>query len=166
MSDPKQTSMIASATQALSISSTGAFAVLPVASEVCHSLAVELEKLPETDLRGHVILRLTAITGDQPTVLEIYLALPEGAAPAAHPEHRLGSIGLYGLFQASEKDANGEGGQGMGFSLDATKLFKQLKLAGPPVPSSIRVDVVPYRPMAEKARISIGKMDLIHVHAR
>jgi hypothetical protein len=45
-------------------------------------------------------------------------------------------------------------------------LFKQLKLAGPPAPSSIRVDVVPYRPMAEKARISIGKMDLIHVHAR
>ncbi len=158
--------MIASAAHAIPVSANGAFAVLSVAAEACHSLAFEMEKLPETALRGSVILRMEAITGDQPTILEIYLALPEGAAPAAHPEHRLGSIGLYGLTQASVKDQNGAGGQGMGFSLDATELFKRLRLAGPPAPASIRVDVVPYRPMAANAHIRIGKMDLIHVHTR
>ncbi len=166
MSDPSPASTVGSTTQALQLSPTGASVVLPVQPEACRALAAELAARSEADLTGHVYLRLEGITGDQPTLLEVYLALPEGAVAAEHPEHHLGTIGLYGLVQSSMKDKHGGGGQGMGFSLDATCLFKRLRLAGPPVPSGIRVDVVPKQPLAAKGRITIGKMHLLHAHGQ
>ncbi|GEP40874.1 hypothetical protein [Brevifollis gellanilyticus] len=162
MSDPSQASTVGSTTQALQLAPTGASVVLPVQPEACRALAAALETKSGADPRGEVYLRLEGITGDQPTLLDVYLSVPEGAAAAAHPEHHLGTVGLYGLVQSSMKDKHGGGGQGMGFSLDATCLFKRLRLAGPPVPSGIRVDVIPKRPLPEKGRIIIGKIHLLH----
>lgn len=164
MSDPSPSITVGSTPQALQLAPTGASVVLPVRPEACRALAAALEARPGNKPTGHVYLRLEGITGDQPTLLDVYLAVPEGAAAVAHPEHHLGSIGLYGLVQSSMKDERGGAGQGMGFSLDATCLFNRLRLAGPPAPSGIRVDVVPKRPLAEKGRITIGRIHLLHAH--
>lgn len=51
----------------------------------------------------------------------------------------------------------------MGFSLDVTRVFKELRLAGPPAPAAIRVSIVPYRPIPEEARVTIGKMSFFYV---
>jgi hypothetical protein len=166
MSDPSPSITVGSTTQALQLAPTGASVVLPVQPEACRALAAALEAKPGNKPTGRVYLRLEGITGDQPALLDVYLAVPEGAAAVAHPEHHLGTIGLYGLVQSSMKEEQGGAGQGMGFSLDATCLFSRLRLAGPPAPSGIRMDIVPKRPLAGKGRVTIRKIHLLQAHGQ
>jgi len=159
---PHATQVLGTVEKALPVTSTGAASLVPLDPAACRALIAALDKPSKTELRGHVYLRLESITGDHPTVLNVYVGLPENANPAEHPEHRAGSIGLYGLRQASMKQKS-EGGKGMGFSLDVTRVFKELRLAEAPAPAAIRVNIVPYRPMPGQARITIGKMSFFHV---
>lgn len=152
--------------EALPVVSAGAESLVPIDSAACRALIAALDGTSSPEPRGQVYLRLESITGDHPTVLNVYVGLSEGASPAEHPEYFAGNIGLYGLRQASRKQATGEGGKGMGLSLDVTKVFKNLRLAGPPVPAAIRVSIVPYRPMPTKAQITVGKMSFLHVMDR
>ena len=149
--------------KAFVVASDGNESLIPVNPKCCRALITVLNENSIMELHGHIYLRLESIIGDHPTMLNVYLGLPDGAKPADHPENLGGSIGLYGLRQASEKLENGEGGQGLGFSLDVSQIFKGLRLAGPPAPATIRVTVVPYRPIPEQARITIGKMSFFHV---
>lgn len=148
---------------ALPVVSAGAETLVPIDSAACHAVIAALDQTSSLEPRGQVYLRLESITGDHPTVLNVYVGLPEGANPADHPEHLAGNLGLYGLAQASRPQETGGGGKGMSLSLDVTKVFKNLRLAGPPIPAAIRVNIVPYRPMSAKAQITIGKMIFLHV---
>lgn len=142
----------------LVVVSAGTESLVPIDPGAGRKLLAALDKTSSAEPRGLVYLRLESITGDHPTVLNVYVGLPEGASPAEHPGYLAGNIGLYGLQQASRKDANGEGGKGMAFSLDVTKVFKNLRLAGPPLSAAIRVSIMPYRPLPPNAEITVGKL--------
>jgi tyrosinase len=163
MPKPPNAIVLGALETALPVASKGTGSLVPIDPAACRGLMAARQKTFTTEIHGHIYLRLESITGDYPTVLNVYVGLPDGAAPAEHPEHLGGSIGLYGLPQASRKRENGEGGQGMGFSLDVTRVFKELRLAGPPAPAAIRVSIVPYRPIPEEARVTIGKMSFFYV---
>src|SRR4051794_4999903 len=122
--------------KALPLGAAGAEAWVPVDLAAGEAVMAALEHAPAEADRGLVYLRIESITGDLPTVLNVYVGLPEGATPAEHPECLAGNLGLYGLHQASRG-----GGPGMGFSLDVTKVFKRLQLVWPPVPARIRVSI-------------------------
>ena len=53
------------------------------------------------------------------TVLQVYVGLPAGADPSAHPEHRAGSVGLFGVRKASRGDGE-HAGQGLTYVLEIT----------------------------------------------
>ena len=59
-------------------------------------------------------------------VLGVYINLPEGEKPGQHPELLAGSVGLFGLRQASAPDGK-HGGKGMNFTLDITKAIGDIK---------------------------------------
>ena len=152
--------------KALPVVAAGVESLVPIDPAACRALIAALDQISSPEPRGQAYLRLESITGDHPTVLNVYVGLPEGASPTEHPEYLAGNIGLYGLQQASRKQETGGGSKGMSFSLDVTKVFKNLRLAGPPIPAAIRISIVPYRPMPANAQITVGKMIFLHVPAR
>lgn len=150
------------------VASTGSSSWITLDLPGYRALMAALDQAPPAKLRGLAYLRLQSVTGDFPTALKVYLGLPEGADPEEHPEHLAGGLGLYGLRQASRQTDQGEGGRGMSFSLDVTKVFSDLRLAVNPsarTPAAIRVSIVPYRRMPVQAQLTIGKVTLCHVIA-
>ena len=151
-----QAKLFGTARRAIQVTNGGAEEWVPVDPECCRVLAGVLDNASGKDLQGRVYLRLESIHGDHSTVLNVYLGLPNGAVPLDHPEHLAGAAGLFGVRQASRERGRKETADGLACSLDVTQVFKNLRLAGPPDPASIRVNIVPYRPMPENARISVG----------
>ena len=74
-----------------------------------------------------VFLRLDNVVGRVSGVLSVYINLPEGGKAAQYPHLLAGSVGLFGLRQASEPTGR-HGGKGMNFTLDITKVIDQLHL--------------------------------------
>lgn len=110
-----------------------------------------------------VFLKLEGITGTRgATILGVYVNLPEGANPADHPELKAGSIGLFGMQQASKKDGK-HGGGGLAFSVEITSIVDDLHLGKALDTSSLDVSLVPYRPLTEGADITVGRVSVYRV---
>ncbi|HEY4084931.1 MAG TPA: tyrosinase family protein [Bryobacteraceae bacterium] len=92
-------------------------------------------------------------------VLSCYINLPAGAKPAAHPELLAGSVGLFGLRNASQVDGK-HGGHGLNFVLDITKVVDKLYLDKVFDTQSLQVTVVPHHSVPESARITIGQISI------
>ena len=95
---------------------------------------VELEIHPPTgpaaaDKRpgdGRTYLKFENITCEKRAPsLRVYLNLPPNEVPERHPELRAGSLGLFGIDDASRPDGQ-HGGHGMTIQLDITNLFREL----------------------------------------
>jgi tyrosinase len=107
-----------------------------------------------------VYLGLEDIRGDfDAAVLTAYINLPEGARPGDHRNLLGGSAGLYGLSRASVSgDENG--GQGLTFFLDITRIMSDLVRTNSPTAEEIRVTIVSARPLPDSVKIVIGRVSI------
>lgn len=144
----------------LDISPAGAETVLPLEREAARALVAALAE--RGGLGQGVYLRLEEITGKYPANLIVYLDLPGREAQGSPDAHRAGTIGLFGLAQASKPDQSGEGGRGMTFSLDVSDLMARLCREADSIPASLRVRLVFTRPPRSEAHIRIGMISLLH----
>jgi tyrosinase len=101
----------------------------PTARKVIKSFGLNefaARSIPEPD---RVFLNLENITGDNDAaVFDVYVGLPEGADPAAHPENRAGVVSLFGV-RASTNMAKPHGGAGMTKVLEITDTIDRLHLS-------------------------------------
>lgn len=105
-----------------------------------------------------VYLHLENIRGTQDaTVLSVYLNLPEGARPGDHDALLAGSIGLYGLRQASVPRGGAEG-PGLSTVMNITALLAHLPATSGRDAREIRVSLVPDHPLSEPAEITVGRV--------
>ncbi|HEY0782220.1 MAG TPA: tyrosinase family protein [Thermoanaerobaculia bacterium] len=127
-----------------------------VRSEVAASLSAAAETAPP----DRVFLHLENVRGTRDaSVLSVYINLPEGESPNAHPELLAGSVGLFGLRRASQEDG-AHGGQGLSFVLDITKIVDQLHLDHAFDVDTLPVRIVPNRPVPVQADITVGRVSV------
>lgn len=105
-------------------------------------------------------LGLENIRGDfDATVLTAYLNLPECARPGDHRNLLGGSVGLYGLARASVS-GNENGGQGLTFYLDITRVVLDLIEAGSFDTEQIRVTIASGRALPDSVNLTIGRISI------
>jgi len=115
---------------------------------------------PEAASPDRVFVALENVRGAfDASVLSVYINLADGAKPADHPELLAGSVALFGLRNASQKDGS-HGGEGLNFVLEITKIIDQLYLDKAFDVNSIQVRVVPRQPLPDQAQITIGRISI------
>lgn len=106
-------------------------------------------------------LRLESVRGSAPSPqLEVYVNLPDGAAPENHPEHHAGSLTLFGLNVASKPDA-GHGGNGLGYTLDITDLAQRLTDSGSFDPAHLQVTLVPGEQISATTPVTVDRISVV-----
>jgi len=129
-------------------------------TQVRGKLMASFRTASQAALPDRVYLKLENVLGlINGFVLSVYINLPQGARPAAHPELRAGSVGLFGLRNASQVD-NKHGGHGLNFVLDITKVVDKLYVDHGLDTESLQVMVVPHHPVPESAHITIGQISI------
>ena len=111
----------------VSVKGSGARAVVKLDVGVRQKVTASLVAASQTAPPDRVFLRLDNVVGRVSGVLSVYINLPEGGKAAQYPHLLAGSVGLFGLRQASEPTGR-HGGKGMNFTLDITKVIDQLHL--------------------------------------
>jgi tyrosinase len=106
-----------------------------------------------------VFLRLDNVVGTIGGVLSVYINMPEGGKPAQYRHLRAGSIGLFGLRQASEPSGK-HSGKGMSFTLDITKVIDQLHLGQSFDLDTLYVSLVSSRAIPGSAPITVGRISI------
>lgn len=90
-----------------------------------------------------MFLRVENVQGRLPAApgYAVYVNLPEGANPAAHPERRVGTVSTFGVREAS---GGGEhGGDGLTFAFDITDVAQRLQREGDWEPRRLRITFTP-----------------------
>ncbi len=109
---------------------------------------------------GNVSLLIENVTCDKaaPT-FAAYLNVPEGATPEDHPELFAGSMGMFGLPEASRIKGEHDG-SGKGFSLDISQLFHTLQQRRDWNPRQISISFVPSYWDAPVPQVRVGRVSL------
>ena len=119
-----------------------------------------LTNAEEITAPDRVYLNLENVRGtSDASVLSVYINLPDEARPAEHPELFAGSVGLFGLRSASRKDS-GHAGQGLTFLLDITPIVDRLHSKQAFDVNSLRVRIVPDKPIPDASKITIGRISV------
>lgn len=114
---------------------------------------------PPSQLVQRVTLKLEHVTSTvhSPTY-DVYLNVPDAAAPSSHEDRFVGRATMFGVVQAS--DASGpHAGSGQDFAFDITELYHRLADAGQVDPQNLRVSFVPVDP-EPGAKVSVGRISL------
>jgi tyrosinase len=107
-----------------------------------------------------VFLNLENVRGRRDAmVLDVYLDLPDGADPAAHPEARVGSLSLFGLRMASRIDAP-HGGNGLNLRIEITDYIDANGLDPERDLDQLKVRIVAEAPIEPEDEITIGRISL------
>jgi tyrosinase len=129
-----------------------------VRSKVSASLAMAPQAAAPAPDR--VFLNLENVRGlVDSTAFHVYVALPDSANPADHPELLAGSVALFGARKASIADEE-HGGQGLTFVLEITRIVDSLHLNQAFDVDSLPVRIVPVKPVPADAQVSIGRVSI------
>jgi tyrosinase len=146
--------------EAFAIKGSGASTSIKLDPGARRKVSSSLSRASETAPPDSVFLKLENVRGAQDaSVLSVYINLPEGAKPGAHPELLAGSVGLFGLHGASLNDGK-HGGQGLNFVLNITKIIDTLHLNNALDVDSLRVTIVPHRAVPDEAKITVGRVSV------
>jgi tyrosinase len=137
----------------------GARAPVRLDTGVRGKVAASLRTASQAAPPDRVFLRLDNVVGTIGGVLSVYINMPEGGKPGQHQHLRAGSIGLFGLRQASEP-AGRHAGKGMNFTLDITKVIDQLHVSQSFDLDTLYVSLVPSRPIPGSAPITVGRISI------
>jgi tyrosinase len=106
---------------------------------------------------GRVFLRLEGVTGTAAApVYEVYLNVPPGEAPTAHPELRAGFFSTFGLVEASQSDEIHDG-TGLTTVLDVTPVRDVLAQNGRWDPGRLQVSFSPVAPAATSEEVEAAE---------
>ena len=115
---------------------------------------------PGTEV-SRLYLALESVRGSAPSPhLDVYVNLPDGADPNAHPELHAGSLTLFGLNVASKPDGR-HAGNGLGYTLDITDLAKRLEQAGNFDVNHLRVTLVPGEQITDDKPVTVDKISVL-----
>ena len=111
-------------------------------------------------LPDRVFLNLEHVrTQNDAASFSVYINVPDGENPAAHPECKAGSIGLFGATKAS--DPNGEhAGNGLTYVLEITRMIDALYLAGKLNGEPLNVRLVSARGIQDDDHVTIGRISV------
>jgi len=161
-----KTELVGASQTPLSLSRAGAATTVRLDSAVRRkisanlAMAKEVTRTEELTSPDRVYLNLENVRGtSNSSVLSVYINLPEGANPADHPELLAGSIGLFGLRNASQKDGR-HGGEGMTYILDITPIVDRLHINKALDVDSLDLRIVPDKPIADRSKITIGRISI------
>jgi tyrosinase len=105
-----------------------------------------------------VFLNLENVRGLLDAVaFKVYVNVPQGSDPADHPGQLAGSIGLFGVTQATAADEE-HGGEGLTFVLEITEIVQDLHLRDELGADALDVQIVPVKHVPEEAGITIGRV--------
>jgi tyrosinase len=123
-------------------------------------VSASLAKAAETNAPDRVFLNLENVRGvSDSTAFHVYVGLPAGVDPAAHPELLAGSVALFGVRKASKPDGE-HGGQGLTFVLEITDIVDNLHLNNALDVDTLDVRLVPVKPIPPSAQITIGRISI------
>ena len=88
----------------------------------------------------------------------VFVNLPEGADPDAHPERAAGSVGLFGVTGATVSDEHG--GVGQTYVLEITHIIDALHLEHALEADALEIRIVPIMHVPESAQVSIGRVSV------
>lgn len=92
-------------------------------------------------------------------ILSLYVNLPDGASPEAHPELYAGDIGLFGVRVASQKDES-HAGAGLTAVLDITDIVNRLNVQGDLDLDHLHISLFASTDLTPAADISIGRISV------
>jgi len=129
-------------------------------TEVAIERPPELMLAVKTPGEEETYLNIENVTGTgRLSTQYVYLNLPKGGNPENYPELYAGSLPMFGVVEAS-LPTDEHGGHGRTFVLDVTELVDTLKRENHWNPEMVTVSVVPKRPLAEGASLTIGRISL------
>jgi tyrosinase len=144
----------------VAITGSGASTTVPLDAQVRQKVSRSLTTAAETSAPDRVYLSLDNVRGTfDASALSVFVNLPQGADPAAHPELLAGTVGLFGLRRASTAGGKHVGG-GLSFLLDISPVVDQLHLDNALNTDALRVTIVPNRPVPGNAEITIGRVSI------
>lgn len=156
----KSVELVGANREALPIKGSGASTTVKLDRDVRRKVSASLAAAPESAQPDRVFLNLENVRGTRDaSVLNVYVNLPEGANPRDYPELLAGSVGLFGLRKATSTDGI-HGGHGLSFILEVTDIFDALHLDNALDVDSLRVRIVPHRPIPEQADITVGRVSI------
>jgi tyrosinase len=159
VSPGKKVELMGATQSAVAVKGTGARAAVRLDTGVRSKVSASLVAASEAAPPDRVFLRLDNVVGTVGGVLGVYINLPEGDKPGQHPELLAGSVGLFGLRQASAPDGK-HGGKGMNFTLEITKAIDQLHLSQSFDLDTLHVNLVPSRAIPGTAPITVGRISI------
>jgi len=156
----KNVELVGANQEAVPIKGAGASTSVKLDTGVTRKVSASLARASEAAPPDRVFLNLENVRGTQDaSVLSVYVNLPEGAMPGDHPELLAGTVGLFGLHSASFKEGK-HGGRGLNFVLEITKIVDALHLNNALGLDSLRVSIVPVKPVPENAQITVGRVSV------
>src|SRR5438874_5945078 len=143
MALPKDAKLLGANNEALEIRGAGAHTIVTLTPDAQRKLALGLAhaSAETSPLRVYLILENVRGTQDA-TMLTPYINLPEGAKPGDHRNLLAGSVALYGLTMASVAGSE-NGGEGLAFILDITRIVIDLVATKSFEAGEIRVSIIP-----------------------
>jgi tyrosinase len=148
------------ATQApVAVTGSGARTSVRLDTGVRRKTAASLAAASAAAPPDHVYLRLQNIVGTTGGILSVYINLPDGGKPGEHPKLHAGSIGLFGLRQASDKTKK-HGGKGINYTLDITKVIDELHLSNSFNLDTLNVSLVPNSYVPDSKPITVGRISI------
>lgn len=153
---PKQTELVGASQAPLHIANEGTQAAIKLDTLVRRKTVRGLAAAAEGGLPDKTFLKLENVRGAfDASVLRVYVNSPKNDTP----QYLVGNVALFGMRRASAKDGQ-HGGEGLTFVLDVTPFIDQLHLGKALDVDSLRVNVVPDRPLPDKTEITVGRISL------
>lgn len=155
----KTVELVGSNETALPITGASTSTTVKLDREVQNRVSASLAAASAQPSPDRVYLNLENVRGTRDaTALSVFVNLPEGSNPADHPELLAGTVGLFGLRRATVANGQHVGG-GLSFLLDISPIVDQLHLSAANL-DSLRVTIVPNRPVAGGADIVVGRVSV------
>jgi tyrosinase len=155
---PKNVELIGASQQPLGVQGTEARTSVQLdptgIHKVARSLTLTAAAAPAPD---RVFLNLENVRSTAPGAFDVYVGLPDGAAPADHPELLAGTVGLFGVRKASLPDGE-HGGEGQTYVLDISDIADTLHLNNALDVAAIPVRIVPVAAVPAEAKLTIGRV--------
>ena len=158
---PAQNVELVGATSApLKLSGGETSATVPLDPPTRRKMTRSLDRAVETAAPDRVFLNLENVRARSgAAAFHVYVGLPAHAKAADHPEQLAGTIGLFGVREASLPDSE-HAGRGITYVLDITHIVDALHLEHGLAADSLAVRIVPVKAIPDEAQISIGRISV------
>jgi tyrosinase len=160
MNLPKDAEVLGANSEELEIKGPGAHTIVKINSDFWRNQVAGSAKTSPETFRDRVCLLLENVRGTRDaTVLNVFINMPEGEMPGDNRKLLVGSVGLYGLRQASNPRSE-NGGAGLTFILELTKVLMEQSQANALADDEILVNIVPNHPLPDSSDIVVGRVSL------